>query len=117
MEKLFEKLVALTFLFLLVGIVGFLTYTEMPSGSEKPILMVLGGLMAVAATALPKLFGTGDREKDELKSRIRHLESALQTLSGRYEVLEGHYDEMMKMLIDRHVVEGKGVAPAKQSVS
>lgn len=103
--KIFEKFAALLFLLLLIGMIAFLTYIPVPEESKQVILIIIGGLMSSAATALPKLFGSEDKEKDELKNRVRKLET-------EYAVLKEQYDNVVRLLVDRHVVEGKGLKPA-----
>lgn len=95
--KIFEKLAAFIFLLLLVGLILFLTYVPLPLASEKVVLMIIGGLMVSATSALPKLFGD-----DDTKHRLRKLEN-------EYAVLKSNYDAVMKMLVERHVVNGEGV--------
>lgn len=94
--KIFEKIAALMFLLLLVGLVLFLTYVPLPLASEKVVLMIIGGLMVSATSALPKLFGD-----DDTKTRLRKLET-------EYAILKTNYDAVMKMLVQRHVVNGDG---------
>lgn len=109
--KVFEKFAAFIFLTLLVGMVAFLTFVPLPAESEKVILMIIGGLMASAATALPKLFGVEDAEKEKLKDRVRKLEESNAVLSAQYTTLHEEHRRMMNMLVERHVVTGAGNQP------
>lgn len=94
--KVFEKLAAFSFLLLLVGMVLFLVYVPLPAQSEKVVLMIIGGLMTSATGALPRLFGA-----DDTKDRLKRLEI-------EYTVLKERYDDITKMLVERHVVKGIG---------
>lgn len=106
--QFFEKAAAFVFLGLLVGMVAFLTYVPLPPNSEKVILMIIGGLMASASTALPRLFGVEDKEKEELKSRVRTLEQHLAVVESKFVTLQTQYDRLTTLLVERHVVTGEG---------
>ena len=106
--KVFEKFAAFIFLGLLVGMVAFLTFVPLPPESEKVILMIIGGLMASAATALPKLFGTEDAEKEKLKERVRKLEESNAVLQSQYATLHAEHSRLIELLVERHVVTGAG---------
>ena len=108
MREAFEKFAAFIFLFLLVGLVAFLTFVPLPADSEKVILMIIGGLMASSATALPRLFGVEDKEKEALKTRIRALETHLAVVEARFTTLQEQHDRMIGLLVERHVVKGEG---------
>ena len=107
-REIFEKFAAFIFLGLVVGLVAFLTYVPLPADSEKVILMIIGGLMASAATALPRLFGVDDKEKEALKGRIRELEQHLAIVEAKYDTLQKQHDQMVRLLIDRHISHGEG---------
>lgn len=100
--QIFEKLAAFIFLLLLVGMVLFLVYVPLPLASEKVVLMIIGGLMTSATSALPKLFGN-----DDSKERLRSLET-------KYRLLKDNYDSLTKMLVDRHVIDGNGFEQSKK---
>jgi len=53
-DRWFEKGAALIFLILLVALVGFLTFVPLPPASEKAVLMIIGGLMALCTQAKPR---------------------------------------------------------------
>ena len=97
--QIFEKLAAFVFLLLLVGMVLFLVFIPLPEASEKVVLMIIGGLMTSATTALPKLFG-----QEDTKKRLAKLEA-------EHALLKGSYDQITRMLVERHVVHGEGVIP------
>lgn len=95
--QVFEKLAAFVFLLLLVGMVLFLVFIPIPAASEKVVLMIIGGLMTSATTALPKLFG-----QEDTKKRLAKLEA-------EHAILNEMYNKITAMLVDRHVVHGNGV--------
>lgn len=115
MREAFEKFAAFIFLGLLVGLVAFLTFVPLPAESEKVILMIIGGLMASSATALPRLFGVEDKEKEALKNRVRSLEQHIAIVEARFETLQKQHDYMIGLLVERHVVKGDGNAPSEES--
>lgn len=106
-QLIFEKVAAMIFLFILVGLIAFLVYIPMPGASEKVILIIIGGLMTTAATALPKLFGTDDSRETELKNKIAQLDSDLKAIKAEYETLKLQYDKIVIMLVDKYVVPNK----------
>lgn len=98
--KFFEKFAAFLFLLLLIGMIAFLTFVPVPEESKQVILIIIGGLMTSAATALPKLFGSEDLEKE---AQRRELE----TLKTQYRTLKQQFDELTSQLIRDHVlIEG-----------
>lgn len=104
MSKWFEKVAALLFLLLLVGLIGFLTFVPLPEASEKAVLMVIGGLMALCTQALPKLFGADGEE--ECRKDIEKLRTKM-------EVLQDHHDRLTTLLVERHVIDKEGIISAK----
>ena len=100
-DRWFEKGAALIFLLLLVGLVGFLTFIPLPSASEKAVLMIIGGLMALCTQSLPKLFGSGKEVE---------LEKQVQELKIKHDALEQAYDKLVTLLVTRHVIDKDGIA-------
>lgn len=107
--QIFEKFAAFLFLLLLVGIIAFLTFVPVPDESRQVILIVIGGLMTAATQALPKLFGVQDDEKERLKAEADELKTRVRKLENEYAVLKENYDNLTKMLVERHVVTANGV--------
>ena len=98
--KIFEKFAAFLFLLLLVGIIAFLTYVPVPEESKQVILIVIGGLMTSAATALPKLFGSEDTEKATLQKELNNLRVA-------HDTLKRAFDALTAQLIQDHVLKSQ----------
>ena len=111
--KYFERIAALVFLVILIGLVAFLTFVPLPVGSEKVILMIIGGLMTTAAVALPKLFGVDDPEKENFKKRVVALEAQLAVTEAHLSTLQAEHRNLVALLIERHVVKGEGFEHAK----
>lgn len=112
MEKykvIFEKFAAFVFLFVLVGIVGFLVYVPMPAASKDVILMVIGALTAAATGALPRLFGSDKSEEEALKKRVQELEKHIEVLEAESTAIKQQYDKIVAMLVERHVVHAEGI--------
>ena len=99
-DDTFTKFAAFVFLLLLVGLVGFLTFVPLPSASEKAVLMVIGGLMALCTQALPKLFGSGKEVE---------LQADLDKLKVKFDVLQETHDKLIALLVERHIIDGKGL--------
>ena len=114
MKNIFEKVAALLFLFMLVGIVLFLVYVPMPEASEKVILMIIGALVAASTGALPKLFGTDKSDENSLKERVHILEGHIAVLEAEAKVVKAQYDKIVEMLIERHVVNADGIEIHKE---
>lgn len=97
------------FVLLLVGMVGFLTFIPVPEENDKLIVAIIGVIVGGAAPSMQTLFGKQDDENDRLKERLSKLET-------EYAVLEAKYDQVMEMLVKRHVVNGEGLEiPEKKS--
>ncbi len=101
LDAWFEKVAALIFLMLLVGLVAFLTFVPLPPASEKAVIMIIGGLMALCTQALPKLFGSG--KEAELKREV-------ESLKVKCDAIERAYDKLVTLLVERHVIEQQGIA-------
>jgi len=115
--KIFEKLAALLFLVLMLGLVAFLTYVSVPENSEKVILIIIGGLMTESAKGVGKLVGGGeDPEKLEQRHRIRKLENEYAELSAKYETLHTMYNKLTETLLQHHVIHDEAVNKGGQGV-
>jgi len=115
--KIFEKLAALLFLILMLGLVAFLTYVSVPESSEKVILIIIGGLMTESAKGVGKLVGGGeDPEKLEQRSRIRKLENEYAELSAKYDTLYTMYNKLTETLLRHHVIHDEAVNKGGQDV-
>lgn len=91
-------------LLLLCGLVGYLTFIPVPPDNKDIIITVLGVILGGGAAAMPNLFGDKDEETAKLKDRIRALENKLDMATAEYETVKHHYDQVVRMLIDRHIV-------------
>ena len=84
----------------LFGMIAFLTYIPIPEANANAINMVLGAILGASVIAQPKLFGDKKTEK---------LESQLKALRTEYTILKKEHDQLIAMLVKRHVVEGNGL--------
>ena len=100
MSKWFEKIAALIFLLLLVGLIGFLTFIPLPEASEKAVLMVIGGLMALCTQALPKLFGADGEEE---------CRKEIDKLKVQYDEQSQQLDRLTTLLVERHIIDKDGI--------
>jgi hypothetical protein len=99
-EAWFQKVAAFIFLLLLVGMICFLTFIPLPPASEKAVLMIVGGLMALSTQSLPKLFGS---------SKEQALHDEIGALKIKHEELRKSYDMLVTLLVERHVIEQQGI--------
>lgn len=95
-------------LLLLVGILAYLTYIPVPAENKELILTILGVLLGGAASAMPNLFGSKDAETEKLRERVRQSENEISVLKAQYETLKEQHDQVMKMLVDRHILGDHG---------
>jgi len=102
--NLFEKWAAFLFLTAIFGLVVFLTYVPLPPASENIILILIGGLMSSAATALPRLFGERF-EEEKLRNRVLDLEEELALIKASHTALQLQHDRLMSLLVERHIVK------------
>lgn len=101
----FEKLGAIVFLVLMLGLVAFLTFIPMPLSSEKVILIIIGGLMTESAKGVGKLVGGGeDPEKNEMRARIRELEQKQAITNAALETLREEHRLLTRQLLRHHVL-------------
>lgn len=84
----------------LFGMTAFLTYETIPEANSGAINMVLGAILSASVLATSKLFGDKKTEK---------LEAQLKELRIEYNTLKREHDQLIAMLVKRHVVEGSGL--------
>ena len=97
------------FVVLLILLLGYLTFIPVPDANKDLIVAIIGVLVGGASSAMSNLFGVRDEEKEKLIERIAQLEKSYAVLTAEYEILEGKYDEMRDMLVDRHIVKREGI--------
>ena len=95
---------------IVVSLIGFLTFIPVPSDNKEVILTVLGVLLGGASAAMPNLFGDEDSENEALRERVRTLESQLAVLRAESLTTKTQYDQIVAMLVSRHLEPGKGAS-------
>lgn len=95
---------------IIVLLMMYLTFVEVPDGNKDIIITILGVLLGAAAAAIPNLFGDSDREKDAMRNRLRHLEKTVEVQEAVIETLRTELTSIRTLLIDRHVIEGNGIS-------
>jgi predicted negative regulator of RcsB-dependent stress response len=100
-------------LLIVVGLLGYLTYIPVPTANRDIIITVLSVLLGAASAAIPNLFGSSDADKESMTAEIQSLRQEVKTLGAKYATLSEEHDKIVRMLIERHVVEGKGVVAEK----
>ena len=107
-------------LLLLTGMVGYLTFIPVPADNKELIVTVLGVLLGGGAAAMPNLFGDKEGETGKLKEHIARLEAQMAeqrrvhdvqiaSLQTALDTTKAQYDQIVAMLIDRHVVRAEGI--------
>lgn len=89
---------AAAFAILLVAVVLFLVYVEIPEGNRDVILVLIGVIATGGTDALKKLFGDDDDERDKVAAELHDL-------SQRYDVLKANYDALTALLVDKHIID------------
>lgn len=102
-------------LIIIVLLMMYLTFIEVPAGNKDIIITILGVLLGAAASAIPNLFGDSDKEKEILIGRVRHLENTVSVQDAVIKTLREELTGIRTMLIERHVVKGEGVIAQKES--
>lgn len=107
-------------LLLLTGMVGYLTFIPVPADNKELIVTILGVLLGGGAAAMPNLFGDKEGETSKLKEQIARLEAQMAeqrrvhdvqiaSLQTALDTTKAQYDQIVSMLIDRHVVRAEGI--------
>lgn len=89
------------FLILVIGLILFLTYIEVPSNNKDIIVTIIGMLVWGLGTAMSNLFWAADEELEFMKEEVRHLQSSYDKLEVRYQTLKKNYDAITERLVDR----------------
>jgi len=98
-------------LLMLVAILAYLTFIPVPTENKELIVTILGVLLGGAAAAMPNLFGSKDAETEKLRERVKASEAHIAVLEAQYASLKSSHDEMIRLLVERHVVTGVGNLP------
>lgn len=96
-------------LIIIVSLMMYLTFVEVPEGNKDIIITILGVLLGAGAAAIPNLFGDSDKEKELMQVRIAHLENTVDVQNGIIETLRSELTSIRTLLIDRHVISGNGI--------
>lgn len=97
-------------LVIIVALMMYLTFIEVPEGNKDIIVTILGVLLGAGAAAVPNLFGDSDREKEVMRNRLRDLEKTVEVQEAVIETLRTELTSIRTLLIDRHVIEGNGIS-------
>lgn len=88
----FDKFAGLLFLLLIVSVILFLGYNELPEASEQAAMILIGVLSSTFVQAVQKLFG--DSKSEELREDFHRLEI-------EHEELRTNYETLTKLLVDK----------------
>jgi hypothetical protein len=97
------------FVALIVALMLFLTFIEIPTSNKDLIVSIISMFVGGLGVAMGKLFGDNDAEIDQLKEEMSELRV-------QYDTVKGQYDSIVRMLVERHVVNAEGIEILKRSV-
>jgi hypothetical protein len=126
-KEKFTAAVAVAFIFLLIGMMMYLTYVPLPPENRDPILMFVSSFLTTGAMAGALLFGGADEDKKrceesiaavkkELGAMEAHYQTQLSAITAEYKILDQKYDKMLDMLVQRHVVDKEGIQVGARNV-
>jgi len=90
------------FVALVVSLMLFLTFIEIPTGNKDLIVSIISMFVGGLGVAMGKLFGDTDAEMDKMRAE-------LETLKIEHGVVKDQYDKIVSMLITRHVIDAQGI--------
>jgi hypothetical protein len=93
----------------LFGLLAYLTYVPVPTANRELIVTLFAVLLGAGAAAVPNLFGEDKTETELLRREVDELKSQLEAMNAKYTEVKTAYDTIVKMLIERHVVDAKGI--------
>ena len=96
------------FIMLIVSLMLFLTFIEIPTSNKDLIVSIISMFVGGLGVAMGKLFGDNDAEIDQLKTDMSELRV-------QYDTVKAQYDSIVRMLIERHVVNAEGIEILKRS--
>jgi hypothetical protein len=91
-------------LFIIIGILVYLTFIIAPTANEKNITLVV--IIGAAISAMQNLFGAKDMTAEKLKEEVVELRAALAVLRAEYTAIKEEYDRITELLVRKHVVRG-----------
>ena len=97
------------FVALIVALMLFLTFIEIPTSNKDLIVSIISMFVGGLGVAMGKLFGDNDAEIDQLKAEMSELRV-------QYDDVKGQYDSIVRMLVERHVVNAEGIEILKRSI-
>jgi len=97
------------FVALIVALMLFLTFIEIPTSNKDLIVSIISMFVGGLGVAMGKLFGDNDAEIDQLRAEMSELRV-------QYDTVKGQYDSIVRMLVERHVVNAEGIEILKRSV-
>jgi hypothetical protein len=116
-----------TFIVLLVLIAVFYAYQVVPETNQSVVNLIVGALLTMGVLASKRIFGDANEIEEQAQKHIaeadervaaaelraaRQLEkmtASMEIFEAKYDTLKQAYDQMITLLVDRHVVLGKGV--------
>lgn len=100
------------FLFLVICLMLFLTYIDIPAGNKDLIVSIVAMLVGRASVATDTLFGGGDAELDDLRHRMDVLEQELKVERAQHHVTKAAYDALTALIVNRVEIAGVPVTEA-----
>lgn len=115
---------AAAFVLLILCLLAFLTYVNIPSTNKDLIVSIVSMIVGGLGMALSTLFGKDDEQlkalqeklvaiQQENTAKVAALEQENSRLKGQLQAISAQYETVTRMLIERHVVRGEGLAPGE----
>jgi hypothetical protein len=110
-----RKFIASGFLVVvLIALVAYLTFIPVPTANKDLVVTILGVLVGAGAAAIPNLVGDAKAETKQLQDEIASLRSELDIVRTQYSEVKVAYDQIVAMLIKRHVVDADGIEVSQE---
>lgn len=90
------------FIALVVMLMCFLTFVEIPTSNKDLIVSIISMFVGGLGMAMGKLFGNDDAELQLMREKLNRLEV-------EYTTLKREYDNIVELLVERHVIHGNGI--------
>lgn len=97
------------FIAALLGILIFLVTTPVPPNNKDVVLTLTAALVGGMTTAMPRVFGTADADRDNDRKEIQRLKETIKVLEGKYNTLKLEHDRIVNLLVERHIVHAEGI--------
>ena len=89
------------FLLLVIMLMLFLTFIEIPSSNKDLIVSIISMLVWGTGVAMWNLFWAPDEELELVRKELAILQKSYNRLDSKYTTLKSEYDRITEMLVNR----------------